>query len=66
MCMDDLDADGNEINFSLFGQHGSDYRYVEMNVVACVPEQLTPENAHKADTACIMDYNDEKAVKDRL
>ena len=47
MCLDETDDKGNAINFKLFGQPGSDYRYIEMNVIPCKPEQLTSRNAYR-------------------
>jgi hypothetical protein len=66
MCMDEFDYDGKKINFDLYGQLGSDYRYVEMNVIPCKPEQLSLENAATAKTSCVVDRNDKQAVADRL
>jgi hypothetical protein len=64
--MNDKDDKGNAINFNLFGQPNSDYRYIEMNVIPCKPEQLTSRNAYREKTSCVADLTSKKAMKDRL
>lgn len=65
--MDNLDTDGLEINFNLFGRDEiSTHRRMDIIYKPCQPKQLTPYNKHLKDTECIVDLKSPKALKRKL
>jgi len=66
MCLNKKDSKGKEVDPQLFGQNGSDYRYIEMNVIPCKPIQLTSRNKHRQNTECIANLRSPKAMIARL
>ena len=63
MCMDELDSKGRPVDLKLYGQPGSDFKNIEMNLVPCKPTQLTPQNAKRAKTECIYNLKSPRAVR---
>ena len=64
--MNKLDNKGKAIEKSIYGNPGAEYRSIDLNIIPCIPKQLTEENKHLVDTECIADLTSPSALKKKF
>ena len=54
---------GKPFNKRLFGTAGVNQRSLELNLIPCIPKQITDQNRHLINKECLADYNDPASMR---